>query len=166
MAVVTTYTAGYPSPNTFPPYYGKPSEAVGTVRGAFFNIAVNNGDSIGSIYKLGRLPSKAIVLPLSTLYVAAGGIAGLTNVNVGLNYLYSSTKVANALASAANFSAAGTYPLTSNILAANYGQRVWQLLGLPNDPGGDVDIEATLASAATGAGQFTGWLFYTDDGPS
>lgn len=162
MAVVTRYTNGYPQQAAGTGYSTIASkEAKAGVNAMSFNIAAANGDSIASVYKLGRLPSNAIILPISTLYCPA--IAGLTSVSVGLDNLLG-TKVAAALMSAVSIAAGGSFSMVSAITAANYLQRVWQLLGLAADPGQRVDVYASLGAAATASGAITGFLYYLADG--
>lgn len=162
MSVVTRYTNGYPQQAAGTGFNTISSkEAKSGVFAMSFNIAATNGDSINSVYKLGRLPSNAIILPNSTLYCPA--IAGLTSVSVGLNNLVG-TKVAAALMSAVSIAAGGSFSMVSNITTANYFQRVWQLLGLASDPGARIDVEATLNAAATASGAITGFLYYLADG--
>ena len=62
MAVVTRNTAGYPqsTPLGFGSLSGASLEARANVRSITFNIAATNGDSIGSRYNLGRIPSTSM----------------------------------------------------------------------------------------------------------
>lgn len=162
MGVVTRYTNGYPQQAAGTGYNTiSPKESKAGVQCMSFNIAATNGDSIASVYKLGRLPSNAIVLPTSTLYCPA--IAGLTSVSIGLDNLIG-TKVAAALISAVDIHAGGSFSLVSNVTTANYLQRAWQLLGLASDPGARFDVYASLGAAATASGALTGFLFYIADG--
>ncbi len=158
MAVVTRYTNGYPQQSAGIGYSTpQTQEAKATVNALAFNIAATNGDSINSIYKLGRIPSNAIILPESSLYCPA--IAGLTSVSVGLDNLLG-TAVAAALMSAVDIHAGGTFSMLSNVAVSNYLQRAWQLLGLASDPGQRLDVYATLNAAATASGAITGFLKY------
>ncbi len=164
MAVVTRYSNGYPQPTPAAGFGFQRNawlESKANVKAITFNIAVTNGDSIASVYKLGRVPSGAILLPESLLYAAA--IAGLTSVSVGLNNL-AGTALDTALMSAVNLSAGGNFAMLSNVAIANYNQRAWQLLGLNADPNAMLDVEAVLGAAPTASGAVAGFLKYLDIG--
>lgn len=160
MAVVTRFTNGYPQLSAGQGYGSNAQESRAIVKDSFFKIAAVNGDSIASIYKLGRLPSSALILPQSALY--CGAIAGLTSVSVGLDNTLG-TVLANALVTAVNMAAGGTFPLVSNVPIANYDQRVWQLLGLASDPGALIDVNLSLGAALTASGPLTGHIFWTNN---
>ena len=164
MAVVTRTTAGYPAQTPAAGYgfqANKWLEAKANVKAITFDIAAVSGDSIGSIYKLGRVPSGAILLPESTLYCPA--IAGLTSVSVGLNNL-AGTVLDTALMSAVNISAGGAFPMLSAVAIANYNYRAWQLLGMSADPNAMLDVEMLLNAAPTAAGAIAGFLKFLDIG--
>lgn len=160
MTVVTRFTNGYPQLSAGQGYGSNAQESRAIVKDSFFKIAATNGDSIASIYRLGRLPSSALILPQSALYCPA--IAGLTSVSVGLDNTLG-TVLANALVNAVNMAAGGTFPLVSNVSLANYDQRVWQLLGLASDPGALIDVYLTLNAALTASGALTGHLLWTNN---
>jgi hypothetical protein len=163
MAVVTRYTNGYPAPTPAAGTgYGVVSahESRAIVKAAFFSIAVTSGDSINSVYRLARLPSNAIILPQSNVYVTAAGIAGLTSVSIGFDNLLG-TVAAAALASAVDMHAGGAFPLTPAVTIAHYNQRVWEQLGLASDPGAQIDLIATLGASPGASGVMAGHVLYT-----
>ena len=159
MAVVTRYGQAYPQFNAGTGYQTPDSRySRATVKSLLFNIAAVNGDSIGSVYRLGRLPSNAILLGQDNIAYSAA-IAGLTSVSVGLDNLLGTTAPA-ALVSAANWSAGGQFSLVSAIAAANYTNPIWQILGLASDPGQQIDVTLTLGAALTASGAITGNFQY------
>ncbi len=164
MAVVTRYTPGYPQVTPaagFGYQNNKWLESKANVKSITFNIAATNGDSIASVYRLGRVPSGSILLPESLLYAAA--IAGATSVSAGLDNL-AGTAVANALMNAVNISAGGSFAMLSNVAIANYNTKAWQLLGLAADPNSMLDVTLTLNAALTASGAIAGFLKFLDIG--
>ena len=155
MAVVTKYAPGYPDPGNN--YQSTSMEAGQPVKSALFEVAVANGDSIASSHYFARLPSNAIILPASSLYCSA--ITGVTSYSVGVTNR-KGVSVANALINAQTLEAAATVSLVANVGAANLRKRLWQLLGLANDPGGLLHVYGSMNAAATAAGVITGVILY------
>lgn len=149
MSIVTKYGDGYPAPG------GLSVDAVnaeGSVRCCYSKISVANGDSATSKLYLGRVPSNARILPNSTLYNSA--ITGLTTLDVGF------TGAVAALLAAGDVSTAGSKSLVAAIAAGNLGRRAWQQAGLASDPGGLLDIFATMNAGATAAGTLESFLYF------
>lgn len=162
MAVVTRYTNGYPNPNNLSAYSRNAHEAQANLKITYFEIAAQSGDPINSLYRLGRIPSNAMLIPaLSNLYAAAE--AGMTDFSVGLDDR-AGTVSAKALMSDVDVHAGGTFSLVSNVAQANYGKRLWQLLGLASDPGKELDVYATLGAAPSAAGLVNGHIAWTVPG--
>lgn len=162
MAVVIRYAAGYPDPSALSAYSRKSRDAVAYVKNSYFEIAIGAADSINSVYWLARIPSSARIKPQSTFYV--GAIAGLTSLSIGVDNL-KGTKVANALVSAVDVHSGGAFSLVSAIAAANYAKELWQLLGLSSDPGGALDIYASVLAAPGAAGTLNGDIYWNVAGP-
>lgn len=158
MAIVTKYTAGFPNPNALSAYSSNAHEARANIKASQFSVAIANGDSATSVLKLARVPSNAIILPDSTLFT--GGVAGVTSLSVGLDNGRGTVSAA-ALVSAQSIAGAGSLSLMQAVAVANYGKRAWQLLGLASDPGAELDVIATLNTAATADGLIAGWLRFT-----
>lgn len=122
---------------------------------SFVGIApVANGDSIGSTYRLARIPSNARMADLAVFCTAITGAAA----DIGL---YQTASNGGAVVDADFFVAAQTIAAASaginvlggNVLSpANREKRVWEALGLTADPQRQYDITATLTAAATAAG--------------
>jgi len=103
---------------------------------------------------LAKVPSGAVILPQSTFVVDA--ITGLNDVDVG------DANDPNGLADALDFSSAGSVAFDA-IDAADWGKKLWELLGYTSDPGGMLDIAATCIAEPTGDGTITLVLFYSVD---
>lgn len=116
--------------------------------------ALANGDSIGSTYRLARVPSNARMSALSAFTTAITTCAG----DIGL---YQTTANGGAVVDADFFIAAQTLAAASaglnviggNVLApANREKRIWEALGLTADPQRQYDVVLTLTAAAGSAG--------------
>lgn len=135
----------------------------GVLRNVEGNVVAVAADSIATTYQLVRVPSNAKVKAVRLESAAQG--AG--TVDIGAYYatdkgpalLLANTIVAAFFASAIDLSSAypitnvtnesGTYPIDKR------NQPLWQALGLTTDPGGNIDIVATVVSVAvtTGTGR-------------
>ncbi len=118
-----------------------------------------NGDAIGSVYHLGWVPSNAIIDPRSVAIVQP--ITGLTSVSVGISGPGGQAVnpgVANCLVNAQDWHAGGSFSLAQNVAPANVQQQAWQLAGLASDPGGVLEIYATIGAAPTATGVATTFL--------
>lgn len=131
--------------------------ANGNVRSSVGNTALNgvlNGDSIGSTYRLVRVPSNARMTDLSLFTTAITSGAA----DVGL---YRTAADGGAVVDADFFIAAqsiataspGLNVIGGNALSpANRSKRLWEALNLTADPGIYYDITLTLTAATTAAG--------------
>lgn len=150
MAVVTKYGNGYPVPGALTLVSAVDAEA--SVRVIYSKISVANGDSIASLLYLGRVPSNARILPNSTFYYSA--ITGLNSLDIGF------AGAVNALVAAKDVTAAGNASLVSAITAGNLGKKAWEMAGLAADPGGLIDVFATMNAAATAAGTIEAFIHF------
>lgn len=109
-------------------------------------ITTNNDDSIGSVYRFVRIPSRARV---SEILIATDG--GGTNGagNVGLYHTHGGAAV-----NAALFASALAMATANNAIAAtgaldpaDFTKPLWQVLGLDEDPDIEYDVAITLTSA-------------------
>lgn len=128
-------------------------------------VAVTNGDSIASTFRVLRIPSNAIVTDASVFCTAI--TTGAADVG-----LYQTAANGGAVVDADFFAAAQSIATASagiNVLGANtatYGpanraKRVWEVLGLTADPIRDYDVVLTLTGAATASGTAGLSLKYT-----
>lgn len=162
MAVVTRYAPGYPDPGALSAYSRRSRDAVAIVKNSYFEIAVASGDSINSVYWLARIPSSARIKASSTFWVSA--VAGLTSLSIGVDNLRG-TKQRDALVSQVDVHLGGAFSLVSAVTAANYGKELWQLLGLSADPGGALDIYASVLAAPSAATTLNGDIYWNVTGP-
>lgn len=98
-------------------------------------------DNSGSTYKLGAVPSAAILgwdtfFDVENWGFAAVRIGTLTDVD--------------ALVSALKSAATSQSPIVKG--DANHGKQLWEVLGLAADPGGEIMLYAHAIADATGAG--------------
>lgn len=99
-------------------------------------------DLQGSTYKLCSIPADAIIDPKTFFDVENWGYA---DIRIG------TLSDADALVSQTRGSAAMVTPVETG--DANHGLRLWQILGLAENPGGEIDLYAHGSQAnATGAG--------------
>lgn len=101
--------------------------------------ALANTNVIGDQISLGIFKSNTLLDPRSYMWWDAAG-AGVT-VNIGdVNH-------ANALGAAVSIAAAGNGALWAAFTPAKIGQPLWQVLGYASDPGGTIELLATIAGA-------------------
>ncbi|MBN9000358.1 MAG: hypothetical protein J0H54_13515, partial [Rhizobiales bacterium] len=150
MAVVTKYGNGYPAPGALVAVDALDAEA--SVKCIYSKISIANGDSANSKLYLGRVPSNARILPSSTLYHE--GVTSVNDFDVGFD------NDADALVDGADISTAGTKSLVSAIATGNLGKRAWEMAGLASDPGGRLDVFATMKVAATAAKVIEAFIYY------
>jgi len=128
-------------------------------------VEVTNGDSIGSKYLLGSIPSSACVSMLVKLSDAITSAAA----DFGL---YRTTQDGGAVVSVALFGSAvslASADTTGTNIAhesgtldiSKFDQPLWQVLGLSADPGLMYDVVATLTAAATASGTLTTRLVFS-----
>lgn len=151
MAVVNLTSASLTSRNAG--VLASPPQASAYVEVTVDQMTVNNTDSIGSTFRIARIPSNAIVTGASVFCGAVTSAAA----DIGL---YQTPANGGAVVDADFFIAAQTIATASpgiNILGGNtatYGpanraKRVWEVLGLAADPQRTYDVVLTLTAAAT-----------------
>jgi len=156
MPIVTKYGRGFKDPATItlpPAAYAEGQVRVITTGG----IAVANGDNSGSKHYLGKISSKAIILPQSILYHTA--LTGVTSYDIGLEKDGAVINV-NVLASALTLASAGSKSVVAALATGSIGKRVWELLGLSNDPAVEYDIVGKMNADASAAGSLEAFIFY------
>lgn len=127
-------------------------------------VEVTNGDSIGSKFILGSVPSSASMRELLILCDA------ITSATADFG-LYRTTQDGGAAVDADLFgsavSLASAITTGTNILhesgvldIANLAKPLWQILGLSSDPQLMYDVVATLTAAATATGTLTARISY------
>ena len=114
-------------------------------------MTVGAADTTGSTYRLCRIRSSSRISSISIINAA---MAGTTAVSVGLYQINTGPVVSVALfGSAISLAAASTAVGTPVALPlAQFGQRVWEALGLAADPGVEYDIVITTTAQTGVAG--------------
>lgn len=155
MAVVTSKSLAITNRDSTPSKQMDSDTGKGALKELIGSVAGANGDSIGSKYIFGQIPSNARVssVKLSCPAIAVSGAADFG--------LYQTTAKGGAVVLAAFFAAAQalTAALNDTEIAHNgtdtlalCEKKVWELLGLPSDPNLMYDVVATLTTALGGAG--------------
>lgn len=136
--------------------------AEGIVKNVYSQVAVANGDSIGSTHFFARVPSDGRLLPNSIL--RDSNIASLTSYSVGINQPNGGAVIsATCLLNAADIHTAGDSQLGP--ATGSWNKRFWEIAGLASDPGGYLDIVGTMNAAATGAGTIEVFILFARRGP-
>ena len=160
MAVVTTKSTAITHLDATPIVQNTPQISRGRRSHSVATVAVANGDSISSQYRMCRVRSGDRITSLSVYcgaITSAAANLGLYDINGGaavVSPTYGSGAAAcfasaQSLASALN-GLNVTYSVTT---LAQVEKRVWELLGFTSDPGKEYDVVFTLTAAAAAAGQ-------------
>lgn len=167
MAVVQVSSTPVANADAKPIVRNSAKVAEGEVLSSIGSVAVANGDSIGSVYRMVRIRSGCRVNSLSLICTAITSAAA----DVGL---YRKAADGGAVVDADFFTAAQSIATASqgiqvahgNALAAGTAAlRVWEALGLSADPGLEYDVALTLTAAATAAGSVAAKCDYVNSGP-
>jgi hypothetical protein len=148
MALVTRYTSSVKDPTNTTQDRIPAEIAQGHVKSLLGTLEAVNGDSIGSLYYLGDIPSSARISPGSSFYTDA--IAGMTGVKIG------TLADDDCLTAAVDAHLGGKFSATGSVDIANYPLPFWKLqAGVAVDPGGSIPVYAKLTAALTAGGTFT-----------
>ncbi len=139
---------------------GRIKESVGTA-------PLANGDSIGSIYRLARVPSGArvsdVILLCDAITSGAGdvGLYDIASVNSGAvvdaDFFASAQSIASAITTGTNIvHESGVYGIE------DIEKPLWEALGLSADPRKLYDVAMTLTAAAGAAGDIALKVRYVD----
>ncbi|WP_156464223.1 hypothetical protein [Afipia sp. Root123D2] len=122
-------------------------------------LAITTGDSIASLFYLGKIASNAVPLAgLSTL--KHGAVTSVNDADIGI-YRDGVAVDADLFADGIDISSAGAKDPFAAVAVANVGKQVWELLGLANDPGVEYDIVLTIKVAATATASIGGAILYS-----
>lgn len=155
--------------DSLPPVANTAGESgVGSLRCLTQSVSPTNGASIGSTYRVLRLPSNAKV---KHVLADTANTAGLGSYNVGLAYsdaplvtspdgtppavagsVVNATLFASAWSASAVAEATDITQQSGTITGAGQNQPLWQAAGLTADPGGFMDVLLTSTVAPTAAG--------------
>jgi hypothetical protein len=156
MAVVTVKSKAITNRDATPKVMNDSAYEQGMVRKFIGAAAIASGDSIGSKYIMGSIPSNAVV---SSLILSSPDIGTTTVADIGL---YKVTADGGAVVDADFFKAAQSLKdgavaalevVNGNVVTlANSEKKVYELLGLSADPSIKYDVVLTLTAAADAAG--------------
>ena len=156
MAVVTVKSKAITNRDATPSVQNDAAYAKGRLEQFIGACAITSGDSVGSKYLVGSIPSNAIV---SSVLVNAPDIGTTTAGDIGL---YKVTADGGAVVDADFFKAAfvlnagavtNSEAVNGNVVTlANSEKKVWELLGLTADPSLMYDVVLTLTGAADASG--------------
>ncbi len=167
MAVVQVSSTPVANADAKPVVKNSVKVAEGNLLSSVGNAAVANGDSIGSVYRMVRIRSSCRVNSVSLVTDAITSAAA----DIGL---YRKAADGGAVVDADFFRAAQTIATASQCTQVAHGNlmkagqltlRVWELLGLTQDPGIEYDVALTLTAAATAAGNVGLKCDYVQAGP-
>ena len=119
----------------------------GVRKTATLTVANAATDSAGSHYKLARVPSHALMDEATAFQVQNWGFA---TVQIGTSA--DPVALLNVAKSAANVQSPFAFG------DARHGKRLWEILGLAADPGGEITIVATGPANADAAGTMKGLI--------
>lgn len=168
MAVVTVKSTTISNRDNVPPIINDGRLERGSLRSSHGYTTATNGDSATSKYILASVPTTALV---RKLLFSCANLGASSAVNVGV---YRNTKDGGAAVSASLFaSAQATSAALSNSDVTNQSgsytldkqeQPLWQAAGLTSDPGGTLDIVATVSVAIAATGLIGAVTEYVDNG--
>ncbi len=141
MTAYTRYGTGYKDPASVNRINAVYADAQN--RSVNSMISIGASDGIGSVYYVGQVPSNAIIDPASTFYFEAA--TDVTDFDLGF------ANDPDALVDGLDIHLAGSDRVMKSVATASLNKRAWELAGLSSDPGGMLDIIATLKAAASAA---------------
>lgn len=147
------------------------SIADGNLRVAVGTVEVTNGDAIGDVMRLARLPSGAVVhevLVYCDAITSAAANIGLHRTNrdggavVDADFFASAVSIATAIVTGTNHAhEADPTDAAAGFGLADVARPLWDCLGLAADPNLHYDLTATLTAAATATGTLSVKVFYS-----
>lgn len=165
MAVVNTKAAAITAGDTAGTVVKKNLQA-GILKECVGTLEAVSGDSIGSTFRLARVPSNArisrVLLSCDAITTCAAdvGVYDIAAVNSGAavdaDFFASAQSLASALVNQDVTHESGVFGIE------DVEQPLWQALGLTADPGKLYDIVATLTAAAGSAGTVSLKVAYVD----
>lgn len=122
------------------------------IRGAIGTVANAATDSDTSVYRLWRMPARAILRPETLVDLQSWGFAAAT---LGLAAVDGNTLTEDGLLGSQTVSGLSAPSAPIAAFGAKWGLPVWEQAGLAADPGGMVDVIIGTAAGAAGAGTAT-----------
>lgn len=128
----------------------------GRVRNVSDTVELPASADIGSKVYLAYLPSDCVILPQSEI--------NFDDLGTGVTLNIGDKNDDDALATAIDVStAAGKSTVLEAVDIANYGKKLWQLLGYIKDPKVMIELYASTAGAASGGGTLSWNILYVHD---
>jgi hypothetical protein len=167
MAVVTVSSAPVANADAKPIVRNSAKVAEGEILGSVGSVALANGDSIGSVYRMVRIKSGCRINSLQLVCDAITSGAA----DIGL---YQTAARGGAVVDADFFTPAQTIATATQGIQVAHGNilkagsitlRLWEALGLSSDPGIDYDVALTLTAATTAGGNAALKCDYVQSGP-
>lgn len=165
MAVVTVKSQAITNRDSSPAVINDAAHSAAGLRGFIASAAIANGDSVGSKYILGQIPSNAVIH--SVLVSTSADIGTTTTADVGI---YQTTANGGAVVDVDLFDDALSLKdgqitnseilFSGAITMANSYKKLYEHLGLSSDPARAYDLVLTLDGAADGAGSVTVKVIY------
>lgn len=161
MAVVNTKAAAITNADAAQQALVSPKILGAPMREAHGTLEAVNGDSIGSTYRLCRVPSRAVIsrvlLSCDAITTCAGDVgvyetAANGGAVVDADFFASAQSLAAALANTDVTHEADPADAAAGYGLADVEKPLWQALGLTADPMKFYDIAVTLTAAAASAG--------------
>lgn len=158
MAVVTVKSAQITNRDATPKVLNNPAITNSRAKKIISKVTVTSGNSIGSVYIFGSIPSNAVVSQLliysddlGTTTIADFGLYDTTangGVVVDADFFASAVSLKDGALNGSDITheAAGAFPIASAEMP------LWQALGLTSDPCKMYDLAATLTAACDGTG--------------
>jgi len=166
--IVTNADGGTP-----PQALNQARAAAARVKESADTVEVTNGDSIDSVYRLGRVHSSwriSQVIKFSDAITTAVADFGLHDIAANAGAVVDRDFFGSAVALTAADVAGTDVTHESGAAAgatqfgevANIAKAIWQVLGLTADPNKFYDLTAMLTAAATGSGTLSVLIRYSD----
>jgi len=151
MAVVNTKAAALSALDTTPVDLNYSYHFNGEVRNSYGTAEKAGSDSNASVYRMCRVPSNARIISIAQ---DSDAVTGMTDVDFGVYDIDTGAVVTkDLLIDGADLSSAvSTITTPSAVAAENKGKRLYDLLGLTEDPNKDYDLCWTANTAGAGAG--------------
>ena len=166
MAVVALKTTQITNADATPPTMNPVTLWGGRVRSQVGTVEVTNGDSIGSTYRLCRVPSNARVERISLLcdaFTSAAADLGLYQTAATGGAVVDADAYGSAISIASAISTTVTNHAHEARDVANITKRVYEDAGLSTDSQREYDIAITLTAAATATGTVSAVIHYVVD---
>ena len=126
----------------------------GRVKSFMATCAVEAADDNTTVFKLGKMPSDAVIMPEAMVYHTA--LTGLTGIDIGVTSDQGVASAEDKILDGLNVVNAGSSSLWAGAGNGNAitdpPEKLWQLLDFPEDPGGMLELSLSLKADVSAAG--------------